>query len=222
VGMLKIKSIGLLFILLTLCTNTIFAQNSIYGHITDVNGNVLRDINVLLLSKDSSLLLNFSITNEKGYYSIILPQKTNFYIINIKTLHYETVYQQIENKEQKIDFKLKESENSIKEVVVKSNPVFKQGDTISYIVRAFATQEDRVLADVLRKMPGIEVATNGQITYLENLLKNTILKVLIYWKAIITLQIIIFHTMQCLQYKCLIIISRLRFLRNFSHQIMSH
>jgi hypothetical protein len=166
VGMLKIKSIGLLFILLTLCTNTIFAQNSIYGHITDVNGNVLRDINVLLLSKDSSLLLNFSITNEKGYYSIILPQKTNFYIINIKTLHYETVYQQIENKEQKIDFKLKESENSIKEVVVKSNPVFKQGDTISYIVRAFATQEDRVLADVLRKMPGIEVATNGQITYL--------------------------------------------------------
>ena len=163
--MLKARCTGLLFTLFLLFTNEVLAQNKIYGYITDVNGNALRDVNVLLVSKDSSSLFNFSITNEKGYYSVNLPQKADFCIINNKTLHYETVYQQIENQEQKIDFKLKKKENRIKEVVVKSNPIFKQGDTINYIVNAFATEEDRVLADVLEKMPGIEVGTNGQITY---------------------------------------------------------
>ena len=80
--MLKARCTGLLFTLFLLFTNEVLAQNKIYGYITDVNGNALRDVNVLLVSKDSSSLFNFSITNEKGYYSVNLPQKADFCIIN--------------------------------------------------------------------------------------------------------------------------------------------
>ncbi len=160
------KTTRLFIILFLLFANEVFAQKKIYGYIIDVNGNAISDVNVLLLSIDSSLLFDFSITNEKGYYSINLPKKAKFCIINIKTLYYKTVYRYIENSEQKIDFKLQKRENRLKEVIVKSDPIFKQGDTINYIVDAFATQEDRVLADVLEKMPGIEVGSNGQVTYL--------------------------------------------------------
>ena len=39
------------------------------------------------------------------------------------------------------------------------------GDTLSYRLGDFSGKEDRVLGDVLKKMPGIEVAPNGKISY---------------------------------------------------------
>jgi outer membrane receptor for Fe3+-dicitrate len=45
----------------------------------------------------------------------------------------------------------------------------KYGDTLQYLVSAFARQDDRSIEDVLKRMPGIEVKENGQITYQEHL-----------------------------------------------------
>ena len=40
-----------------------------------------------------------------------------------------------------------------------------RGDTVSYNVSRFTEAQDRSIADVLRKMPGIEVAKSGEIRY---------------------------------------------------------
>ena len=53
----------------------------------------------------------------------------------------------------------------LKEVVVKADRIREQGDTISYHVGSFAQQQDRSIGDVLRRMPGIDVAQNGKIQY---------------------------------------------------------
>ncbi|MGN0047964.1 MAG: hypothetical protein ACI37U_03565 [Bacteroides sp.] len=53
----------------------------------------------------------------------------------------------------------------LKEVNVKADRIREQGDTVSYYVSSFAQAQDRTIGDVLRRMPGIDVASNGKIQY---------------------------------------------------------
>ncbi len=53
----------------------------------------------------------------------------------------------------------------LKEVAVKADRIREQGDTITYNVGSFAQQQDRSIGDVLKRMPGIDVAKNGKIQY---------------------------------------------------------
>ena len=53
----------------------------------------------------------------------------------------------------------------LKEVTVKADRIREQGDTITYNVGSFAQAHDRSIGDVLKRMPGIDVANNGKIQY---------------------------------------------------------
>lgn len=53
----------------------------------------------------------------------------------------------------------------LKEVVVKAKKIRQSGDTISYAASSYISKDDKVLEDLLRKMPGVEVIGNGQIKY---------------------------------------------------------
>ncbi len=53
----------------------------------------------------------------------------------------------------------------LKEVVVKAKKIRQSGDTISYASSSYISKDDKVLEDLLRKMPGVEVIGNGQIKY---------------------------------------------------------
>lgn len=56
------------------------------------------------------------------------------------------------------------------EVTVRLKPVEQVGDTIKYNVSAFQGKDDHYLEDVLKKMPGIQVSSNGTILYNNTLL----------------------------------------------------
>lgn len=49
----------------------------------------------------------------------------------------------------------------IREVTIRAPRLSFRGDTVSYNVSRFTEAQDRSIADVLRKMPGIEVAKSG-------------------------------------------------------------
>ena len=53
----------------------------------------------------------------------------------------------------------------LKEVTVKADRIREQGDTIAYNVGSFAQRQDRSIGNVLKRMPGIDVANNGRIKY---------------------------------------------------------
>lgn len=57
------------------------------------------------------------------------------------------------------------SAEKLPEVVVSAPPIRQRGDTIQYQVSNFRSEGDRYIADVLRKLPGVQVADNGTITY---------------------------------------------------------
>ena len=53
----------------------------------------------------------------------------------------------------------------LKEVVVKSKKIRHSGDTISYNASTYLSKNDKVLEDLLKKMPGISISPDGQISY---------------------------------------------------------
>lgn len=60
---------------------------------------------------------------------------------------------------------LKEASFKLKEVVVRAPKVQMRGDTIVFNVESFAKSTDRALADVLKRIPGIEVDGGGNVKY---------------------------------------------------------
>lgn len=53
----------------------------------------------------------------------------------------------------------------IKEIVLKNKLITKKGDTITYDLKSFSSKSNRTLADVLKKMPGMEVQSDGTVIY---------------------------------------------------------
>ena len=53
----------------------------------------------------------------------------------------------------------------LQEVEVKAKKIRQSGDTVTYNASSYIKKEDKVLEDLLRKMPGISVSSDGQISY---------------------------------------------------------
>ena len=53
----------------------------------------------------------------------------------------------------------------LNEVSVRAERIREQGDTISYNVAGFSHKMDRTIGDVMQRMPGIDVAADGRVSY---------------------------------------------------------
>lgn len=64
-----------------------------------------------------------------------------------------------------VEIRMQPEAFAIREVSIRAPRLTLRGDTVSYRVDGFTEAQDRSIADVLRKMPGIEVAKSGEIRY---------------------------------------------------------
>lgn len=62
-------------------------------------------------------------------------------------------------------FDLKPEAIALKEVHISAKPIRAQGDTLIYNVASFKSASDRSIEDVMKRMPGIQVSSNGMIYY---------------------------------------------------------
>ncbi len=142
-----------------------FSQIRISGVLKDLNNKLISGATVTVREINTDNILNYNISNNKGEFSITLNNKNEKLKLNIRSMGFKTVVKTIKNKTQTLNFILEEEITELEEVIVKSTPITRKGDTINYSVSAFSKQEDRTIADVLRNMPGIEVLNNGKILY---------------------------------------------------------
>jgi len=73
------------------------------------------------------------------------------------------LYADVQPTNEQLDSIIKSLE--LQEVVVTAKRIRQSGDTISYSAATYRSKNDKTLEDLLRKMPGIEVKADGQITY---------------------------------------------------------
>jgi hypothetical protein len=152
-------------ILLVYCNN-LHAQLIFSGTVKDEKGAAIKGANVLL--KDAKgLIIQFSNTGNNGYYDIIVSKALTIdgLLIEVKHISYETMQQPVEKNRLLYDFVLKEAVQSLNEVTVRQRPIVNKGDTIRYNVAFFAKEEDRTIEDVMKRMPGIDIAEDGTISF---------------------------------------------------------
>ena len=110
-------------------------------------------------------ILSYAISNAKGEYKIEITSSLKEFILQVRAFNYATETRTIPNQSDEFNFTLTPKPTELPNVLVKPPPVKKRGDTINYAVSAFADQKDRSIADVLSKIPGIEVQGDGRVLY---------------------------------------------------------
>ena len=148
-------------------TNMFSQEIEVSGVVKDSVGNSLESANVIALAKTTNTLATYSITNSKGRYQIVL-KTGDIYTLKVSFIGFETKSHDIDlvtaSQDIEKDFILNEEANQLDEVVLTYEmPVAVRGDTIVYNSDSFSNGTEKKLGDVLKKLPGIEINTDGQI-----------------------------------------------------------
>ncbi len=146
-----------------------WAQKTISGKVTDQDGQPLPSASVTVEEPGQDAILAYSITNSKGEYKVTFTSGMPNVDLKIKAFNQKTLVKQVNNSDQQnMNYKMDSEATEIKEVQLKTKMITAKGDTISYDLKAFDSKADRTLADVMKKIPGIEVNTDGSILYQGN------------------------------------------------------
>lgn len=154
----------LLIVLILAISSFSYSQNiTLSGSVKDSLQNPMPYANVIAKPKDVSKNLQFAITDNEGYYKLIL-QKGDTITISISYLGYKPLdYEFVALKSIKKDFVLQQSSEQLEEVIIEM-PVTVRGDTTTYKTSKFIDGSERKLKNVLKKLPGVEVDKNGGVT----------------------------------------------------------
>ncbi len=155
----------IVFLLLVFFASSGFSQSVISGNIVDEKGEGLSGATIMISRDSIAAISAYGISDANGNFSIKLNTALESLFLKISYVGYTTLKQEIQNKYQELEIKLSPSAEELKEVLVEARIIEQRGDTLSFSVSAFKDQKDRVIADVLRKMPGIEILPGGQIEY---------------------------------------------------------
>jgi len=160
---------ALIFIALVIFPVSIFAQYTISSSVFDkTNGGAMEAVGVRLLNAADSSYVNGAQTDGKGEF-FLEKVPNGKYIVQISFVGYisQTVNVTVAGKNITLpSFHLSENSHLLNEVVVKGTAaqMTVRGDTMEYNASAFKTSENAVTEDLLKKMPGMEVTSDGKIT----------------------------------------------------------
>ncbi len=136
------------------------------GTVSDSSGTSFEMATVILLNAADSVMAGFSVTNAKGLF-LIDDIRSGDYLINISYLGYEE-YSQAISLTANTDLgsvMLKVISQELLEVTVSDSyiPVRIKKDTIVYNADAFATQPQDNVEQLLKRLPGMEVESDGSV-----------------------------------------------------------
>lgn len=158
------KQVSLFFFCLMMSVAA-YAQSTVSGKITDADGQPVPSASVTIEEPGQDAIMAFSISNTKGEYKVTFTSPGETVDLKIKAFNQKPVFRNIKNQSQTLNFSLESDATEIQEVKLKTRLITKKGDTITYDLKAFESKADRTLADVLKKIPGIEVNGDGSVLY---------------------------------------------------------
>ncbi|GFD78237.1 hypothetical protein KUL118_10990 [Tenacibaculum sp. KUL118] len=142
----------------------ILAQTStLKGIVRDNLGNPLSYVNIIAESGNVNKNMMFAISDDEGRYRLNL-KKDNVYTITVSMMGFESRKIKVLSTQNTVkNITLIEAKNQLEEVVIEL-PVMIKKDTIIYDTDKFVNGSERKLKNVLKKLPGVEVDKNGEVT----------------------------------------------------------
>lgn len=155
-----------LFILILMTFGAkVFGQSVISGKLHDENQKPVPNVSVTYKKIGETALLGFTKTGDDGTFTLkVNTSDADSIQLNFNHMSYSKKSVRVSNKTANYFYILQTEVRQIEEVKVKNLPVYKRKDTINYSVDAFASKHDRVIADIIKKLPGIEMI-GDQIYY---------------------------------------------------------
>lgn len=155
----------LIVTILCACCPFIMSQTVINGNVVEIlTGKSIPGANVIAKNLNGKLI-GFSSSDENGKFSIKINELVDSLFINATMLGYKPYTAKTKVDGTPFTILMKEGALQLQEVVVKADRIRENGDTITYNVGSFAQKQDKTIGDVLKRMPGIDVANNGKIQY---------------------------------------------------------
>ena len=164
------KNIFLLIVFLFMC-NLVMAQKfMLRGQVTDTLANAMPSSTVMLLNPKDSSLINFGVTDVKGFFEMKNISKGD-YQVKITFVGFAPFTKNISASDfyspilELGKLRLKPVTRELDELVVKGevSPVNVKRDTIEFNAGSFKVQTNANVEDLLKKMPGMEVQSDGTI-----------------------------------------------------------
>ena len=153
-----------MFTLLT-CIMNLSAENQITGSVVQASDDSpLPGANIMIKDANGKILA-FGASAPDGSFSIKLSATSENLSINATIIGYKPFSAPLLLDGKPVAIKMEEGTFELHEVMVKSERIRENGDTVTYTVGSFAQKQDRTIGDVLKRMPGIDVANNGKIQY---------------------------------------------------------
>lgn len=154
-----------LVIIFFLATNLGCKAQIFYGMVKDsADHKALDFVSVVLYNKQKQPIC-FQQTDSKGRFTISLEDRQKANSISFSILGYAKKTYAIEKYKNGQNIYLSQATTHIKEVTVKSKRLQLRTDTLVYSVAGFRQKQDRSIADVIAKMPGLDVDENGGIKF---------------------------------------------------------
>ena len=138
----------------------------IQGRILSEEKEAIPYSQVLNISRTDSTLVNYSIADAEGHYQIKASCNDDI-LLKVRSLNFKEEYLFFTLKRDTIiNFFMEEDLYVLDEIHVKGHrPVVEKGDTTTFNVSYFSNDTEENVEDLIKKLPGFEVSTNGEIRY---------------------------------------------------------
>lgn len=161
---------SLFIVFFALVSTTAWAQRgSISGTVKDtVYVEVLSNASVTLKKASDSSIVTYALTGENGEFSI-KGIELGKYIIQISYQSYKPYFKDVTLTSTEYDIKLGQiqmdkASDLLDVVVVEAPPIQVKKDTVEFRADAFKTAPNSTAEDVLKRVPGVQVGSDGTIT----------------------------------------------------------
>ena len=112
-----------------------------------------------------SSMTGFALSAEDGSFVVNVPENKSVDRITITCLGYQPKTLILEGQNPPYHIEISEQAINIRESKVVSSAIVEKGDTLVFTAAAFADGAERVLGDLLGKIPGLSVTKSGGIRY---------------------------------------------------------
>ena len=159
------KKIRLLIIILFLC-NSVNSQTTIKGIVSDLENKPISYANIVL--KDSlGSITSYTYSLENGVYSLSVKETGVFYL-SFSSMGFKTktiiITLKKERKEIVKNVSLQEKSLELDEIIIQTEKTIKvKKDTVEIRINKFLNVNDATVEDLLKKIPGINVDSEGTI-----------------------------------------------------------